>query len=176
MTLLDASGNPTGQEAEDQQWMTEALIHWLGNERTQVVLLRQRLFTFADLKQIQRALILSATTVKAIKRDQLRQIIIRILSNRVARIRLAAEILRREYENREGYEIVIRQYDDVLALWAQEQLSGRDVGPRPEDPRDIPVEEIPCEPRPRGVIMKALLEMRDELVAQADSKIESPFA
>lgn len=173
MTIYDASGQLAGED--DVQWMGPSILHWLSEERTQRILLEQRVFSPVGLGEMMRGLSRAALAGMPIKPEQLRAAMLKILSNRVVRIRIAADILRREYENRAGYEIVCREFPRVLDAWSKASLAGQDCGPRPEDPRSAALEEIPPPQRHRSEIMRELRDLQLELETSADSKIERPL-
>lgn len=170
MTLLDASGNPTGEDADDAvQWMGQAIYYWLGEERTRRVLVEQGVFSMVEIRGLVAALAVAVSRDMRLDPQLLRKNMLKFLENRVVRIRIAADILRREYENRRGYEMMAANFDAVIASWHKRKLLGEDVGEEPQRPEALPPG------RDRRIVMRELKELRSELEAKVNSSIVRPF-
>jgi hypothetical protein len=173
MTLLGLDGKPISED-EDCAWMAEALFHWLSNPRTQQVVMRQNVFPAHQLQKVLNGLVKGLRSGAKLSPAMLRPCLLRVLSNRVVRIRIAAQILEREYQNRRGYEVLVDDYPRVVSLWAKMKLlscqdSTHDPGPRPELPEACP------EPRNRKAVMQELLGIKTELEERMGSLVERPF-
>lgn len=168
MTIFSPEGQPLGED--DVQWMADAILHWMEEDRTRIVVLQQRVYTPYELLELRQNLQRARSNGRLVRPDQLRGHMLRLLQNRVVRIRLAADVLKREAENRAGYEIMVDNFERAKSAWAKAKLLGfgPDPGPEPELPDALP------DARGRHEVMKELQELREKLEGESGGTVVSP--
>lgn len=159
--ILDKDGKPAGEE--DIQWAVEMIFRWLEDQPIREVLVEHGVYKPAEIQRLGGLLHAALVHGTHVKPDGLRTNLVRILGDRVVRVKIAARVLKNEAESRRAYEEICAIFPQIMAEWARRQMDGH-IEERPT----LPDAEPPA--RTRHAVMTELLALRDDLQARAESE------
>jgi len=174
VTLLDAQGRDVEQLRE--QWRVGALYSWLSDKKLQRMIVQHGVMSPGQLRAVGVRLGQCLHENKGrdpedyvfqIDKDQLRLVMLQVLTNRVTRHAIARIAYQAEVE---GWKAALEDYEDAMEQWT------RDVSAWVQ--RDGPVEEKPLRPkrptnaaRKRSEVVAELQEERLKLEAWAGERV-----